>query len=132
MDAAIHSAGIGVVFGAATCAITEPAKSRTNFLGRPLMPGVERIHRNRSRYALAGDQFSEESCSRSIPGEPIGSVRWYAGCTQHQQHQLRRLPGSLAILRLRLRRFMPRFKSIHADMAAESDFASSGMTMPFP
>ena len=51
------------------------------------------------------------------------------GCAQHQ---LRRLAGLLAVLRLRLRRFVPRFESIHADMAAELAFASSGMTMPFP
>ena len=51
------------------------------------------------------------------------------GCTQHQ---LRRLAGLLAVLRLRLRRLVPRFESIDADMVAESAFASSGMTMPFP
>ena len=53
----------------------------------------------------------------------------FAGCTQHQ---LRRPAGLLPVLRLRLRRFVPQFESIHADMAAELDFASSGMTMPFP
>ena len=35
-------------------------------------------------------------------------------------------------MRLRLRRFALRFESIHADMAAELAFASSGMTTPFP
>jgi nucleoid DNA-binding protein len=47
-------------------------------------------------------------------------------------HQLRRPAGLLPILRLRLRRFVPRFASIHADMVAELAIASSGMTMPFP
>ena len=37
-----------------------------------------------------------------------------------------------AVLRPRLRRFVPRFKSIHADMAAELALASSGMMTPFP
>jgi len=36
------------------------------------------------------------------------------------------------VLRPRLRRFVPRFESIHADMAAELALTSSGMTMPFP
>ena len=35
-------------------------------------------------------------------------------------------------MRPRLRRFVPRFESIHADMAAELALASSGMTTPFP
>jgi hypothetical protein len=35
-------------------------------------------------------------------------------------------------LRPCLRRFAPRFESIHADMAAELALASSGMTTPFP
>src|ERR1700720_2625365 len=37
-----------------------------------------------------------------------------------------------AVLRPRLRRFAPRFESIHADMAAELALASSGITTPFP
>src|SRR6202035_825065 len=36
------------------------------------------------------------------------------------------------VFRPRLRRFVPRFESIHADMAAELALASSGMTTPFP
>jgi hypothetical protein len=35
-------------------------------------------------------------------------------------------------LRPRLRRFVPRLESIHADMAAELALASSGMMTPFP
>ncbi len=40
--------------------------------------------------------------------------------------------GGLAILRLRARRFVSRFASIQADMAAELALASSGIMMPFP
>src|SRR5664279_677286 len=40
--------------------------------------------------------------------------------------------GLQAVLRPRLRRFVPRFESIHADIAAELALASSGMTTPFP
>src|SRR5450756_1402559 len=39
--------------------------------------------------------------------------------------------GLSAVLRPRLRRFVPRFESIHADMAAELALASSGMMTPF-
>ena len=39
--------------------------------------------------------------------------------------------GLLTVLRLSLPRFLPRFDSIHADMAAEPAFVSSGITMPF-
>ena len=39
--------------------------------------------------------------------------------------------GILALLLLRLLRFVPWADWIHADMAAELDLASSGMTMPF-
>ena len=35
-------------------------------------------------------------------------------------------------MRLRLRRLLSRFESIHADIAAELALASSGMTRPFP
>jgi hypothetical protein len=38
----------------------------------------------------------------------------------------------LEVLHLSLRRFLPRFVSIHADIAAELVFASSGMMRPFP
>ena len=42
------------------------------------------------------------------------------------------LDGLHADLRPLLRRFVPWFESIHADIAAESVFASSGMMRPFP
>src|SRR5580658_8528923 len=41
-------------------------------------------------------------------------------------------PCPNAVLRPRLRRFVLRFESIHADMAAELALASSGITTPFP
>src|SRR6202166_2856842 len=40
--------------------------------------------------------------------------------------------GMLEVLRLSLRRFLPRFASIHADIATELVLASSGMIRPFP
>ena len=40
--------------------------------------------------------------------------------------------GLLEVLRLSLRRFLPRFVSIHADIAAELVLASSGMMRPLP
>ena len=40
--------------------------------------------------------------------------------------------GLKAVLRPRLRRFAPWFELIHADIAAELAFASSGMMSPFP
>ena len=50
-------------------------------------------------------------------------------------HDVRQVPLTLTACRRslpRLRRFALRFESIHADMAAESAFASSGTTRPFP
>ena len=38
----------------------------------------------------------------------------------------------LDVLRLSLRRFLPRFVKIHADIAAVLVFASSGIMRPFP
>src|SRR5882762_2989005 len=40
--------------------------------------------------------------------------------------------GLLVVLRLSLRRFLPRFASIHSDITTELVLASSGMMSPFP
>jgi hypothetical protein len=39
------------------------------------MAGVERIHRNQTRYAFVGDQFNDEFYRWSRRGKPIGAVR---------------------------------------------------------
>jgi hypothetical protein len=58
---------------------------------------------------------------RQVPAERQG---W-----QHERHA----PASFGrVLRLRPRRFLSRFESIQADMAAELALASPGMTRPFP
>jgi hypothetical protein len=44
-------------------------------LGGGHVAGVERVHRNQSRYAFVGDQFSDEFYRWSRRGKPIGAVR---------------------------------------------------------
>jgi hypothetical protein len=44
-------------------------------LGGGHMAGVERVHRNQTRYAFVGDQFSDEFYRWSRRGKPIGAVR---------------------------------------------------------
>jgi hypothetical protein len=44
-------------------------------LGGGHMAGVERVHRNQSRYAFVGDQFSDEFYRWSRRSKPIGAVR---------------------------------------------------------
>jgi hypothetical protein len=44
-------------------------------LGGGHMAGVERVHRNQSRYAFVGDQFSDEFYRWSRRSKPIGDVR---------------------------------------------------------
>ena len=44
-------------------------------LGGGHMGGVERIHRNQTRYDFVGDQFSDEFYRWSRRGKPIGAVR---------------------------------------------------------
>src|ERR1700694_2515095 len=57
---------------------------------------------------------------------------WYQSATCECQDGRPISMRRLRSLRPRLRRLVPRFESIHADIAAELVFASSGMMRPFP
>jgi transposase len=92
-------------------------------LGRPSVGPVLMIRMLVIRYVFA--LRSERLLCREV--QVNFAYRWF--CRLGIEHKI---PDHSVFLRPRLRRFVPRFESIHADMAAELVLASSGMMTPFP